>query len=158
MQTFKVNEKITIDCESKSNRRGFQHIATLKIDDLKALTTRRQYYNRTWESYEYKSVLKQLVNKAEKKLDISKKAIEEMRAFIKNPQRIEDDLKPLKALGALAKIGEFFGNTKKEKNDWKKRMLKAGLGNNLMLPDDWDSLPEEEKAKRLDGAIEQLRK
>ena len=41
-----------------------------------------------------------------------------------------------------------------ERNAWKARMLKAGLTNlGLTFPADWDSLPEAEKQRRLDGAL-----
>ncbi|KKT23937.1 MAG: hypothetical protein UW07_C0019G0016 [Candidatus Nomurabacteria bacterium GW2011_GWF2_43_8] len=47
----------------------------------------------------------------------------------------------------------------KESNDWKARMLRAGLeGRGLIMPDDWDTLPEAEKTKRLDGALANLTK
>lgn len=60
----------------------------------------------------------------------------------------------LKSVAAIAKLGEIFCNTPKEKNDWQVRMLKAGLENRgLIMPDDWDSLSEEEKTKRLSKAI-----
>jgi hypothetical protein len=56
-----------------------------------------------------------------------------------------------------AKLGEIFGETPKQKNDWKKRMLKAGMEKHgLSFPDDFDDLPEEERGRRLDGAIEML--
>jgi hypothetical protein len=54
----------------------------------------------------------------------------------------------------VAKMGEIFGQTEKEKNDWKARMLKAGLGGKgLEMPDDWDTLTEKEKKRRLDMVI-----
>jgi len=61
----------------------------------------------------------------------------------------------LKTTGMIALLGDVFGNTKKEKNDWKARMMKAGLeGKGLTMPEDWDDLTEDEKEKRLNGAIE----
>ena len=63
----------------------------------------------------------------------------------------------LKMVGMVAGLGDLFCNNQKEKNDWKARMLKAGLENKgLIMPEDWDSLPEAEKEKRLNGAIEQI--
>ncbi len=61
------------------------------------------------------------------------------------------------AIGMAAMMGDVFGKTKKEKNDWKTRMLKAGLENSgLIMPDDWDSLSEKQKEKRLNAAIKEL--
>jgi len=64
------------------------------------------------------------------------------------------DWSDFKMTGAIAKLGEVFGQTEKEKNDWKARMLKAGLGGKgLEMPDDWDTLDEKTKKKRLDAVI-----
>ena len=57
-----------------------------------------------------------------------------------------------------AQIGEIFGQNKKEKNDWKARMLKAGLGEGLDMPEDWNSLSEEEKERRLNKMIKFMRR
>lgn len=59
----------------------------------------------------------------------------------------------LKSTAIVAMMGDIFGANMKESNDWKKRMLKAGIGEGVDIPDDWDQLPEEEKKRRLDGAI-----
>lgn len=48
-------------------------------------------------------------------------------------------------------------NTKdKEKNDWKLRMLKAGI-QGLDIPDDWNGLDENTKTERLDKVIAYFR-
>ena len=65
----------------------------------------------------------------------------------------------LNAVAMVAQLGDILhaGNAKAS-NDWKVRMLKAGLeSRGLSMPDDWDSLPEEVKEARLDGAIAQLK-
>jgi hypothetical protein len=54
----------------------------------------------------------------------------------------------------VAKMGELLCDNQKDKNDWKARMLKAGLGNSgLEMPEDWDTLDEDTKQARLDGVI-----
>ena len=59
----------------------------------------------------------------------------------------------------VAKMGEVFGKTQKESNDWKARMLKAGLeSKGLIMPDNWDSLSEDDKTRRLDAVISELQK
>ena len=60
-------------------------------------------------------------------------------------------------VGMIAMMGQFFGETKKESNDWKKRMIQAGLGDAIHIPEDWDTLTEEEKEKRLNKVIEVMR-
>ena len=65
---------------------------------------------------------------------------------------------PFKTTAMVAMMGEIFGDTKEQKNDWKERMLKAGLPEGaISMPDDWDSLSEDEKEKRLNGAISILK-
>lgn len=64
----------------------------------------------------------------------------------------------MKTVGMIASMGNIIaGDTVKEKNDWKARMIKAGYGDKgLIMPDDWDSLSEKEKEKRLDKVIKLL--
>jgi hypothetical protein len=52
----------------------------------------------------------------------------------------------------VAKIGEVMTNNQAEANAWKKRMLLAVLP--LTFPDDWESLSEDEKQRRLDKTID----
>lgn len=68
-----------------------------------------------------------------------------------------DDGGMLKTVAMVAAFGNVLCNTDKEKNDWKLRMMKAGLGNRgLSIPDDFDSLPEAEKTRRLDAALKAI--
>lgn len=60
----------------------------------------------------------------------------------------------LKAVAGVAALAAIFTTTQKESNDWKARMLKAGLsGRGLIMPADWDALSEDEKTNRLDKAL-----
>lgn len=70
-----------------------------------------------------------------------------------------DSSSMLKMVSAIASMGEIFCDNKKEKNDWKARMLKAGIPEGaLHMPDDWDQLDEDTKEDRLNKAIEVLGK
>ena len=63
----------------------------------------------------------------------------------------------LRSIAMVANLGNIFADTQEQKNAWKLRMLKAGLENKgLILPEDFDTLPEEEKERRLNGAIEAI--
>ena len=55
----------------------------------------------------------------------------------------------------VAAFGDVFGETQEDANAWKSRMLKAG---GVSFPDDFDQLPEDEKQRRLDGAIKEVRR
>ena len=67
-------------------------------------------------------------------------------------EKQEDSM--LKTTKLVACLGDVFCNTQKENNDWKARMLKAGLENRgLIMPEDWDSLTEDEKEVRLNKVM-----
>lgn len=154
MQVFKVNKNIEIVCESQKTRNGFRHLATLIYHGREIQTVKCCYLNRTWERYEFQSVLEKLADESslldrEKKLFLTK---------IEN-QFVKDDptLKNLKLIANIASLGDIFGKTQEQRNDWKEKMLKAGLENKgLIMPDDWNELDENTKQSRLDGAIAQL--
>jgi len=57
---FKITDDILVECRTKHNYEGFKHTAKLKINKLLVQTASIQYYNRTWESFTYESVLKRL--------------------------------------------------------------------------------------------------
>jgi hypothetical protein len=56
-------------------------------------------------------------------------------------------------VGMVARMGAVFCDNQKDQNDWKARMLKAGLGEGLIMPEDWGALSEDEKERRLNNAI-----
>lgn len=79
--------------------------------------------------------------------------------LVKDAPRSEPESKPesdgmLKAVSMVAAFGAILCPDKKSKNDWQARMLKAGLGNRgLSMPDDWETLSEDEKESRLNKAL-----
>lgn len=157
---FKINDKLAIGAETYETRHSWGHKAHLyrvhtpKHDDELIESDKITYYNRTWEAYEFESILYHLVEKALKNRVITKDEAETCNTFIKDPKRSEDDCAGLKTVAMVAQLGELFGDTQTEKNDWKERMLRAGLeGKGLIMPDDWNELDEDTKQKRLDGAI-----
>jgi len=62
-----------------------------------------------------------------------------------------------KTTAMVASLGAIFGGNQKESNDWKTRMLKAGLPS-LSMPSDWETLSEDEKTIRLDKVIKEMGK
>ena len=153
MESFRINNELEAVCEYKKTRVAFKHEATLLRNGREVLTVKICYQNRTWERYTYESVLYELLEKS--KQLISGEDIVQFKTAILNGG--EHDSSMLKSVAMVAALGDVFGKTPKEANDWKARMLKAGLGGlGLSMPDDWDSLTEAEKERRLNGAIEQL--
>lgn len=65
----------------------------------------------------------------------------------------------MKTVAGIAKLGELMVPSKAEQNDWKLRMLKAGLeSRGLMIPEDWGTLSEDEKERRLNAVIAEASK
>ena len=83
-------------------------------------------------------------------LTIEDKEIAKLKPFSDNEH--------FKSTLMIAKLGDLFCQDKKEKNDWKKRMLMAGLENRgLSMPDDWNELSEDEKESRLNKVMELMK-
>jgi len=63
------------------------------------------------------------------------------------------DINNLKMASTIASLGNMLGGTKTKAEEiaWKKRMLKTQQG--ISFPADFDSLPEDEQLKRLNGVI-----
>lgn len=153
MRSFKINENIEIVCEWKKTRMAFKHEASLLIDGIEVDKTKICYQNRTWESYGFQSVMKKLIEKT-KALNPEEKKI--CNEWLNGDRTYWSEFKQI---GDIAKLGEIFCDTKEAKNDWKARMLKAGLENKgLQMSEDWDSLNEDEKERRLDLVINEVSK
>lgn len=146
---FHVKPNIEIVAHYEKTRSGFRHIAVLYVDGEEVDRAKATYQNRTWESYEFETAIKNLLDKTTYLTE------DEKQGFLDKSKRKdrEEVESRFRSVGAVAQMGEIFCSTQKEKNDWKKRMLKAGISN-LNFPDDWDSLSEDEKEKRLNNVIE----
>jgi hypothetical protein len=103
------------------------------------------YQNRTWESYEYQSVIRKALFGCfdEKIAKRYMKSIDD-KAMGQEKKRFD----PVKAICAL---GEIMCDSIEEKAKWKKRMV--GTIDGISFPDDFDALPAEEQLRRLDGAL-----
>lgn len=63
-----------------------------------------------------------------------------------------------RSVAMVSSLGNVFHKDDiKERNKWKLRMIKAGMGKGFHAPDDWDKLPEKEKEKRLDNIIDVMK-
>lgn len=62
--TATVNgQEITFRCHTTDTRNGFCHTAHYTGWDYSLTDTKASYYNRTWERFEYESVLKRAIDK-----------------------------------------------------------------------------------------------
>lgn len=152
MKTF-TYKNYQIVCEWKKTRIAFKHEATLFKDGQEIDNAKICYQNRTWESYEYESVIEKLLEKTN---ELTK---EEKNKFLSQNkesehQRINGNFK---MIAGIAKLGEILCDNQKSKNDWKARMLKAGLeSSGLQMPEDWNKLDENTKTIRLNAVINEL--
>ena len=148
---FQIDEHLSVECQMQDTNYGFRHLATLLQDGKEISHSKACYYNRTWEAWTYQSVIKDAISKS----SLSKK---EKEAAYNWANGDHTDWSRFNQTGAIAMLGNLFGETDKEKNDWKARMLKAGLGEGFSMPDDWNELSEEDKQSRLDMVINELTK
>jgi hypothetical protein len=72
MRIFKLNERLSIVCESQGTRYGFRHLANLFVGENDVDKAKCCYYNRTWERFEFQSVALLLVSKTNKLTDQEK--------------------------------------------------------------------------------------
>jgi hypothetical protein len=88
----------------------------------------------------------------EKKKEVKKEAKEKKVKWVDDGTNPLRDRSDFNMVGMAMAMGDVFGQNQKEKNAWKLRMAKAGFGNQgLDIPEDWDTLSEDEKARRLKG-------
>jgi hypothetical protein len=81
MQIFKCG-KTTVVCKFESTRNGFRHTAELFYDLRHICSDKVCYLNRTWEGFEFKTVLQKLIDKAEVHNWIPKRQITNFRKKI----------------------------------------------------------------------------
>ena len=66
---------ITILLDSKSNYYGFKHIARLINGYTERAKTSIQYYNRTWETFTYQSVIRRIISEELESIENTQKEI-----------------------------------------------------------------------------------
>ena len=150
---FSLGSGLSIHCNWDKTRNGFKHTAALMIDGHEVDHTKVCYLNRTWESYEYQSVIHKLIDQTR---HLTKEQKATAKASVDAQGRGEAE-RSFSMIAAVAKLGDILCPSQADKNAWKKRMLKAGLGEAVDFPEDWDTLTEEEKARRLNSAMEALK-
>jgi len=148
MKNFNLGDGYSVVCEFKKTRMAFKHEATILKNGSEIYKTKIYYQNRTWESYEFQDVIHKAIRNhfgepgATEFIKIADNGGAEMEA-----KRFD----PLKTVCA---IGNLLCETADEKAKWTKRMLSTVPG--LDFPDDFDSLPAEERERRLNNAVKVL--
>jgi hypothetical protein len=153
-KVFKINDNAEVRCSWFKTNYGFKYEAELYYDGIFQCSAKVCYQNRTWESFEYETVLSAVLRKAHLFDDSIAEIIN--RFSNKNVEEVKSNFG---MLAGIMQLGNIFCNDKKGSNDWKERMLRAGLETSgLVMPEDWPVLPEAEKEKRLNGIIELFNK
>jgi hypothetical protein len=62
MRIFNLDNKYNVVCNSESTRYGFRHLATLRKNGFEIAKAKACYYNRTWECFEFETVLIKIIN------------------------------------------------------------------------------------------------
>jgi len=150
-----VNKNIFFRC-SYHGRYNQTERAILVINDNEKASGSYHWVNRPWQSFDFDIAMNKAFQNTKNLSPYYKRLI---KKWLKNGGKREEKRvnKELGMIGVIAKMGDIFCDTQKSKNDWKARMLKAGLSNQgLVMPNNWDSLSEEEKENRLDKVINNL--
>ena len=144
-KTFDIGNGLAIECRSERTRSGFRHLAVARINGSEAAKAKVCYCNRTWERFEFESVIERVAGRLPKEQGAA------VLAFCKTycePNRLAPVAAVMGLLGLLAK-GQA------EANAAQTRILKTVPG--IDLPADWDGLPEDVKAKRLAGVVKVMK-
>lgn len=157
MKTFVINKSkdIVIICDTMRTRNGFKHEARLLKCGFEVDSVKINYLNRTWESFEYESVINKLLDQTQAVGEAKRKSF-----LAKASGQVRDESKRgMKSISMVMAMGNILAKDQKGRNDWKARMLKAGLeGRGLIMPSDWDELDEATKEARLNAVMAELGK
>ena len=74
---FKINENMEIVCDSVGTQYGFRHDARLFVDGCDVEKAKICYYNRTWERFEFESVIMKLIDQTDRLTEAQKKQFRE---------------------------------------------------------------------------------
>ena len=61
MKIFNLNNQYSVVCNWQKTSYGFRHIATLHKNGFSIAKSKTCYYNRTWERFEFESVLNKII-------------------------------------------------------------------------------------------------
>ena len=144
---FQITPSISVSCQSENTSYGFRHLATVFKDGHQVGFAKASYYNRTWESYEFETVMWKAIDNS----SLSPKEKEYAKRWTKGDRT---DWTSFNQTYGLALMGEVMGTDQKQKNEMKTKALQMGLGNQgLDFPSDWNTLPEGTKTARLDAVL-----
>lgn len=141
-KVFELDGTYSITCWVYETRYSWGHYAEIAKNGSVFNETKYTYYNRTWESYQYQSIIHGLINKARLPDTYNK---------IADAIGEGNTSKELAHLRLVAVTAGILGTP-----DTQLKTLITATGGAITKPDDWDTLTDTEKKERLDKAIEVL--
>ena len=72
MRIFNLSKEYNIVCNSEGTRNGFRHIAVLHKNGFEIARAKTCYLNRTWECFQFESVLNKIIEDNFKDLEKAK--------------------------------------------------------------------------------------
>lgn len=142
---FRLDDTYEIRCWTYETRYSWGHYAEVREHGHNIVDEKYTYYNRTWESYTYQSIIHSLIGKA--KLP---KEFKDIADSIGNGN-VRQELKVMGGIVAMAGLLQ-----PEQSNDAKIKALELVTGGQVTRPEDWDELTEETKSFRLKKALEVL--
>ena len=81
MRIFNLDNVYNVVCNGERTKYGFRHLATLHKNGFEISKAKACYYNRTWECFEYESVLNKVIEAYFEGIDRDKylKVIKDMK-------------------------------------------------------------------------------
>ena len=159
MKTYNFGEGYQVNCRSEKTRYGFRHLCELTQNYNVLAKTKACYYNRTWESYEFQSVIHQAIGIAFGAGGRRKNTPDQIALIKQYKDEIDARARGIEAkrfdpVKMVCAFGALLTSNPEERANWDKRMLSTIPG--IDFPDDFDQLPVEEQQRRLDKAKEVL--
>jgi hypothetical protein len=144
MEKYIINKDLYFEAWSWQRSGRWGHKARAVYQNRVTEEVSITYQNRTWEAYKFQSVMEKLIDRLDAVHYVPLADRIEASKVIKTGDRRE--MKKLQSIGAIAMLGGIIGG-----NTTKQRIIASIPG--VIVPDDFDSLDENEKTRRLNGAI-----
>ena len=149
-QYKKVNKNVYFTCSYTARNR---ERAELVIKNRIISAGTYSWINRPWQRFNFDIAMA----KAFKMATLSPYYSRLIKKFLDNGGKREKARikKEFGSVAMVTKMGDIFCQDKKESNDWKTRMIKAGIPG-LSIPENWAQLSERERERRLNNVINNL--
>ena len=148
-KTYELTKGYSVTCDVK---KPFTHVAVVYDEKYNRLNRASiRYYNRTWEQYNFQDVIHKAIDNCDgikAKTRAKNKVDKEALGVVKNE---------LSAMAGVVAFAGLLQDDPAKKTEAKLSALEIVTGGAVQRPDDWETLTEEVKQKRIDGAVDQLK-